>query len=106
MRLRFVSAALIAAALVTVSCSENSVTGPDAKSAAVIKSPRFDVAPPVVPSVRISEIHYDNTGTDAGEAIEISGPAGTRIQGYKIYLYNGNGGAVYTPTVTLAGNIP
>jgi len=27
--------------------------------------------------VRISELHYDNVGTDAGEAVEISGPAGT-----------------------------
>ena len=29
------------------------------------------------PTVFINEIHYDNTGTDAGEFIEIAGPAGT-----------------------------
>ena len=32
--------------------------------------------------VRISEIHYDNTGTDTGEAIEISAPAGTDLTGW------------------------
>src|SRR5256885_9382002 len=45
-----------------------------------------------LPVVRFSEIHYDNTGTDAGEAIEVSGPAGMDVTGGKIYLYNGNGG--------------
>ena len=58
-----------------------------------------------LPSVRFSEIHYDNTGTDAGEAIEISGPAGTDITGWQIVLYNGTGGAVYD-TKTLSGVIP
>ena len=57
------------------------------------------------PSVRFSEIHYDNTGTDAGEAIEISGPAGTDVTGWKIILYNGTGGASYD-TKTLSGTIP
>ena len=58
-----------------------------------------------LPSVRFSEIHYDNTGTDAGEAIEISGPAGTDVTGWQIVLYNGSGGAVYD-TKTLSGTIP
>ncbi|HVJ27073.1 MAG TPA: Ig-like domain-containing protein, partial [Vicinamibacterales bacterium] len=40
------------------------------------------------PSVRIAEIHYDNGGTDAGEAIEISAPAGTNLTGWQIVLYN------------------
>ena len=31
------------------------------------------------PTVFINEIHYDNTGTDAGEFIEIAGPAGTNL---------------------------
>ena len=44
---------------------------------------------------RISEIHYDNTGTDAGEAIEVSFPNGTNLTGWNIVLYNGSGGAVY-----------
>ena len=55
--------------------------------------------------VRISEIHYDNTGTDAGEAIEISAPAGTDLTGWQIVLYNGNGGASYN-TRRLSGDDP
>ncbi len=45
--------------------------------------------------VRISEIHYDNAGTDTGEAIEISAPAGTDLTGWSVVLYNGSGGAAY-----------
>lgn len=56
-------------------------------------------------SVFINEIHYDNTGTDAGEAIEIAGPAGTDLTGWSIVLYNGAGGAVYD-TDALSGLIP
>jgi DNA/RNA endonuclease G (NUC1) len=55
--------------------------------------------------VRVSEIHYDNTGADTGEAIEVSGPAGTDVTGWTIVLYNGNGGASYD-TKTLSGAIP
>ncbi|MGH7492262.1 MAG: Ig-like domain-containing protein [bacterium] len=54
--------------------------------------------------VFINEIHYDNTGTDAGEAIEIVGPAGTDLTGWSIVLYNGTGGAVYD-TDALSGTI-
>src|SRR6187402_544988 len=46
-------------------------------------------------TVRISEIHYDNTGTDAGEAIEVSAPAGTDLSSWQVVLYNGNGGGTY-----------
>src|SRR5436190_16439916 len=42
------------------------------------------------PTVFINEIHYDNTGTDTGEFIEIAGPAGTNLAGYGLALYNGN----------------
>src|SRR5499426_4271205 len=52
--------------------------------------------------VRFSEIHYDNTGTDTGEAIEVAGPAGTDLTGWSIVLYNGSGGASYR-TDTLNG---
>jgi DNA/RNA endonuclease G (NUC1)/PKD repeat protein len=58
-----------------------------------------------LPAVRISEIHYDNTGTDAGEAIEVSGPAGVDVTGWTVVLYNGNGGASYD-TKTLTGAMP
>ncbi len=56
-------------------------------------------------TVFINEIHYDNTGTDAGEAIEVAGPAGTDLTGWSIVLYNGSGGAVYD-TDALSGVIP
>ncbi|MFN2218955.1 MAG: hypothetical protein ACK2UA_10145, partial [Anaerolineae bacterium] len=55
--------------------------------------------------VFINEIHYDNTGTDTGEAIEIAGPAGTDLTGWSLVLYNGNGGALYN-TISLSGSIP
>ncbi|GAA2648374.1 ExeM/NucH family extracellular endonuclease [Paractinoplanes durhamensis] len=53
----------------------------------------------------ISEIHYDNVGTDAGEAIEIQAPAEFDLTGWKVVLYNGNGGAAYN-TATLSGAVP
>jgi hypothetical protein len=57
------------------------------------------------PPVFINEIHYDNTGTDTGEAIEIAGPAGANLSGWSLVLYNGNGGNLYN-TTTLSGTIP
>jgi DNA/RNA endonuclease G (NUC1) len=56
-------------------------------------------------TVRISEVHYDNSGADLGEAIEVSGPAGTDLTGWSVVLYNGNGGASYN-TTGLTGTIP
>src|SRR5215470_18317680 len=58
-----------------------------------------------VPAIRFAEIHYDNVGTDTGEAIEVSGPAGADVTGWQVILYNGNGGASYD-TKTLSGPIP
>jgi len=55
--------------------------------------------------VFINEIHYDNAGTDAGELIEIAGPAGTDLTGWTIELYNGAGGARYDADA-LSGTIP
>ncbi len=57
-------------------------------------------------TVFINEIHYDNTGGDTGEAVEIAGPAGTDLTGWIIQPYNGNGGGPYTPIGNLAGVIP
>lgn len=54
--------------------------------------------------VFINEFHYDNTGTDVGEFIEIAGPAGTDLSGYSIVLYNGSNGTSYT-TRNLSGAI-
>ena len=56
-------------------------------------------------AVFINEIHYDNSGTDEGEEIEIAGPAGTDLSGWEIVLYNGSNGTVYD-TDALTGTIP
>lgn len=61
-------------------------------------------APPVAGNVRISEIHYDDNSTDAGEAIEVEGDAGTVLDGWTLVLYNGNGGASYG-TLNLSGTL-
>ena len=55
-------------------------------------------------TVFINELHYDNAGTDAGEAVEIAGPAGTDLTGWSLVLYNGANGAAYN-TNTLSGVI-
>jgi predicted extracellular nuclease/cytoskeletal protein CcmA (bactofilin family) len=70
----------------------------------VASSPSLSQTP-----VFINEIHYDNTGADAGEAIEVAGPAGTDLTGWSIVRYNGATGAVYTTpaaTETFSGTIP
>ena len=56
-------------------------------------------------TVFINEIHYDNTGKDTGEAIEVAGPAGTDLSGWVLALYNGRNGALYR-TKHLSGIIP
>jgi len=56
-------------------------------------------------SVFINELHYDNSGADQNEGVEIAGPAGTNLSTYKIELYNGGSGAVYA-TINLSGTIP
>jgi DNA/RNA endonuclease G (NUC1) len=61
--------------------------------------------PPVDSDFHINEIHYDNAGTDTGEAIEIEGPAGADLTGFSVVLYNGNGGATYD-TRALSGTLP
>jgi predicted extracellular nuclease len=55
--------------------------------------------------VFINEIHYDNTGGDTDEAVEIAGSADTDLSGWSLVLYNGNGGTVYD-TIPLSGLIP
>ncbi|OAI10476.1 hypothetical protein A1507_04125 [Methylomonas koyamae] len=70
--------------------------------AAIGVSASAEAATPVF----INEIHYDNAGSDSGETVEIAGPAGTDLSGWKIVPYNGNGGASYTPVCNLSGSIP
>jgi endonuclease I len=57
-------------------------------------------------TVFVNELHYDNVSTDENEGVEIAGPAGTDLTGWKIWLYNGNGGATYGTAASLTGAIP
>ncbi|HPN69424.1 MAG TPA: Calx-beta domain-containing protein, partial [Saprospiraceae bacterium] len=52
-----------------------------------------------------NEIHYDNSGADANERIEIGGEAGTSMTGWSVVFYNGFDGTVVA-TVNLTGNFP
>ena len=65
-----------------------------------------DVAPTPLANVFINEINYDPAGTDADETIEIAGLAGTDLSGWRLVLYNGNGGVAYAPTGGSANGIP
>lgn len=56
--------------------------------------------------VFVNEIHYDNTGEDAEEGIEITGPAGTLLSDYEVLFHNGNGGTANGGARRLFGVIP
>ncbi|WP_339863524.1 endonuclease/exonuclease/phosphatase family protein [Paremcibacter congregatus] len=51
----------------------------------------------------INEIHYDNSGADTGEFIEIAVESGFDLTGWSLSLYNGNGGGTYGSSVSLSG---
>ena len=62
-------------------------------------------------TVFVNEFHYDNTGGDSGEFIEIAGPAGTDMSGWSVVRYNGSAAtaAVVYPlntAIALSGTIP
>ena len=104
MRFRPTSVALGLLAFITVSCSENDITGPGQSS---IK-PRTDIvttAAVPLPAIRISEFHYDNAGTDSAEKIEISYPTGTDLTGWRLILVNGAGGGNYRTTLVSTGAV-
>jgi hypothetical protein len=54
--------------------------------------------------VWINELHYDNSGSDIGEFVEIAGTANTNLSGWKILAYNGSNGTFYK-TTNLSGTI-
>lgn len=54
--------------------------------------------------VWINEIHYDNSGSDQNEMVEVAGTASTNLSGWSIVAYNGNGGSAYK-TISLSGTI-
>lgn len=51
----------------------------------------------------INEFHYDNTGADVGEFIEVvvENPGSYTLSLFEVYLYNGNGGILYGTTYSL-----
>ena len=49
----------------------------------------------------VSEIHYDNTGGDVDEFVEVTLPAGTSSEGLSIVLYNGNPSTAATTYASL-----
>ena len=77
---------------VTLSSPTNGATLADPTATGTITNDDAALAPG---GVFINEIHYDDAGADAGEAIEVAGPAGTSLAGWSLVLYNGNGGASY-----------
>jgi len=62
-------------------------------------------APPPAAAVWINELHYDNDGVDSNELVEVAGPAGTSLTGWKLLAYNGADGLNYA-TVNMSGTIP
>lgn len=75
-----------------------SITG--RATVSVVTLPPSSTAP-----ARISEIHYDNDGTDVNEAVEIEAPAGSTLDGWKLELYTGSADTLYR-TISLSGTFP
>ena len=91
---------LFASATLVQSCVADRTTGTSALQ-------HYIATASVMPEIRISEFHYDNPGTDAGEAIEISGPSGASLSGWQLVLYNGSSTQRVTyNTLNLTGAFP
>jgi endonuclease I/PKD repeat protein len=60
--------------------------------------------PPPAAAAWINEFHYDNSGSDRNEFVEVAGTAGTDLTGWTVVAYNGSGGSAYG-TKSLAGVI-
>lgn len=52
----------------------------------------------------ISEIHYDNKGTDVSEFVAVTAPAGLSLDGWSLLFYNGKDGKSYM-TEPLGGTV-
>ncbi|WP_432488511.1 ExeM/NucH family extracellular endonuclease [Kineococcus sp. SYSU DK018] len=95
------------AARLTGGCTALGVAGA-ALTALGLPATAASAAAPTAPFV--SEVHYDNAGTDTGEFVEVQLPAGTTSAGLSVVLYNGGNGAVYDtdalPAVTAPADAP
>lgn len=96
-----VSGVVTALAEGTATISATAASGASASANISVVTP----PPPSGGAVRITELHYDNVGTDVDERVEVEGPAGTNLSGWSLVFYNGNGGASYL-TRALTGVIP
>ena len=56
-------------------------------------------------TVFINEIHYDNTGTDQGESIEVAGPAGTDLLGIHIRATHTFAIGAFTDSATISETV-
>ncbi|MCS5637218.1 MAG: endonuclease [Myxococcota bacterium] len=68
-------------------------------------TPSSEVAVTVGALPWINEFHYDNSGADADEGVEIAGLAGIDLTGWQVVTYNGSGGSV-TSSLPLGGTLP
>ncbi len=58
-----------------------------------------------LPEVWVNELHYDNTGIDVNEFVELAGPAGDNVNGWMLLAVDGTTGTVYARR-KLAGVFP
>ncbi|WP_289028991.1 endonuclease [uncultured Paraglaciecola sp.] len=64
----------------------------------------LDISATSPSNVWINELHYDNSGTDQNEFVEIAGTANSNLDGWILVAYNGNNGKPYKTTL-LSGTI-
>ena len=50
----------------------------------------------------VNELHYDNSSTDVYESVELAGPTGLNLDGWRLVFYNGSNGNPYAE-LTLHG---
>jgi len=84
------------------------VTAVDAvgnESAASAQVSATPTAPPSGGTPWINEFHYDDSGRDSNEFVELAGPAGFDLTGWQVLAYNGGNGQVYA-SATWSGTIP
>jgi len=80
-----------------------SLTGPSIRARNLAGAVFLLAAGSAQADVFINEFHYDNSGTDSSEEVEIIAPAGTSLAGWKVVLYNGGDGRQYA-TLNLSGS--
>src|SRR5262249_14306441 len=80
---------------INLSVTSNGVTKTQGTVVTVTGGTGPNNGPVTSTTIFVSEIHYDNVGTDANEAIEIESPAGQSLDGYSLALYDGTTGLTY-----------